>query len=60
MAITTPWTKGRFVLTPLHHGLLSLLALAAVCGAVAGWVSVFGDPRAAGPRKVLSLAGRRR
>lgn len=56
MAITTPWTKGKFVLTPLHHGLLGLLALAAVGGAVAGGVSIFGDPRAAGPRKVLSLA----
>ncbi len=56
MAITTPWTKGRFVLTPLHHGLLGLLALAALVGAAAGGVSLFGDPRAAGPRKVLSLA----
>ena len=56
MAITTPWTKGAFVLTPLHHGLLGLLALAVVGGAVAGGVTLFGDPRAAGPRKVLSLA----
>ena len=56
MAITTPWTKGGFTLTPLHHGLLGLLALAALGGAFAGGVSIFGDPRAAGPRKVLSLA----
>ncbi len=56
MAIKRPWTKSGVVLTPLHHALLGVLALVAVAGVVAGAVSVFGDSRAAGPRKVLSLA----
>ena len=56
MAFTGPWNKGGFVLTPIHHGLLGLLALAVIGGVAAGGVSLFGDPRAAGPRKVLSLA----
>lgn len=43
-------------LTPLQHALLGLLALAAVGGAVLGGVSLFGDPKAAGPRSVLAIA----
>lgn len=56
MAFTVPWSKGGgLVLTPLQHGLLGLLSLAVIGGAFAGGVSLFGDPRAAGPHKVLSL-----
>lgn len=43
-------------LSPWQHGLLGLVALAAVSGAVIGGVTVFGDPRAAGPRSVLAIA----
>ncbi len=56
MALTGPAGKGGFTLSPLQHGLLGLAALIAVGGAVAGGVSLFGDPRAAGPRSVLPLA----
>ena len=56
MAFTAPWSRGGIVLTPIQHGLLGLLSLAVLGGALAGGVSLFGDPRAAGPRKVLSLA----
>jgi len=61
MALTSPTGKGGFTLNPLalspwQHGLLGVLALAVIGGAVAGGVSLFGDPRAAGPRSVLSLA----
>lgn len=60
MAISGAW-GGRpggkgITLTPVHHALLGLVALLAVGAAVAGAVNLFGDPRAAGPRKVLSLS----
>lgn len=55
MTITSAWRRSGFELKPLHHALLGVLALAAVAGAVAGAVSLFGDPRLAGPRAVLSL-----
>jgi hypothetical protein len=48
--------KGLWSLTPLQHGLLGLAALIAVGGAFAGGVTLFGDPRAAGPRSVLAIA----
>ncbi len=47
--------KGLWSLTPLQHGLLGLAALVAVGGAFAGGVTLFGDPRAAGPRSVLAI-----
>lgn len=56
MAVTSPSGKSGFTLSPLQHGLLGLAALIAVGGAVVGGVSLFGDPRAAGPRSVLPLA----
>ncbi|KAF0175906.1 MAG: hypothetical protein FD160_3041 [Caulobacteraceae bacterium] len=56
MALTSPAGKGGLTLSPLQHGLLGLAALVAVGGAVIGGVSLFGDPRAAGPRSVLPLA----
>lgn len=56
MAVTSQWPKRGVVLGPVHHALLGAVALLAVIGAVAAGVSIFGDPRAAGPRKVLSLA----
>jgi len=43
-------------LTPLQHGLLGLAALVALSAAFAGGVTLFGDPRAAGPRSVLAIA----
>lgn len=48
--------KGLWSLTPLQHGLLGLAALVAVGAAFAGGVTLFGDPRAAGPRSVLAIA----
>lgn len=51
-----PANKGLWSLTPLQHGLLGCAALIAVGAAFAGGVSMFGDPRAAGPRSVLAIA----
>jgi len=48
--------KGLWSLTPLQHGLLGLAALFVVGAAVVGGVSMFGDPKAAGPRSVLPIA----
>ncbi|MDX2232998.1 MAG: divergent polysaccharide deacetylase family protein [Hyphomonadaceae bacterium] len=56
MAITGSWTKGGVTLTPLHHAILGIAALALIGGATAAAVTLFGDERHAGPRKVLSLA----
>jgi polysaccharide deacetylase 2 family uncharacterized protein YibQ len=55
MAITSAWHRRGFELRPLHHALLGVVALLALTGAIAGGVSLFGDDRAAAPRKVLSL-----
>lgn len=56
MAVTAPTGKGGITLSPWQHGALGLLALAVLGGAVIGGINLFGDPRAAGPRSVLSLA----
>jgi uncharacterized protein len=56
MATTSTWRNGGFELKPLHHALLGVLALALVGASVALAVNIFGNDRAAGPRKVLSLA----
>lgn len=56
MAMTGTWRQGGFVLKPIHHVALGVLALAAVAGVATGAITVFGDPRAAGPRRVLSLS----
>lgn len=43
-------------LTPLQHALLGLAALIALIGAIVAGVTLFGDPKAAGPRSVLAIA----
>jgi hypothetical protein len=56
---TLAWGKLGARLPTLHpwqHAALGALALVVALGAAAGGVALFGDPRAAGPRRVLSLS----
>jgi hypothetical protein len=62
MAVTGPADKeaGKWLwsLSPLQHVLLGVVSLAILGGLVVGGVSLFGDPRAAGPRDVLAISSK--